>query len=224
MATEPPTALRAAAVLGVVAAAGWVVTVWQWEASDRLMSTGAPMSLDMGGQASPRSAAVFLALWLPMMAAMMLPAAWPVIARRGSAVAMVRVAMQYLAVWELVGVLVYGLLLGSGHAFAALPWLMDHPSVLQGALLLVAAAYTLSPLRGDHPAPRHDGSGLAYGAACVRASAGWMLALLALGAMDPRWIAVIAVLLTAERLAPRRSVASPNRRSDASPSRLHCEP
>jgi predicted metal-binding membrane protein len=96
-------------VVAYVATVGvaWALTVWMWFEADRLSTTGVPMSFDMGGDLSPGAAALFLALWLPMMAAMMLPSAWPVALRSASLPAMTRFVAGYLLVWEGVGVLAY---------------------------------------------------------------------------------------------------------------------
>ena len=55
----------------------------------------------------------FVALWVPMMAAMMLPGAAPAVSRRAHASGRVRVVPSfvgsYFAIWALMGVAVYGL-------------------------------------------------------------------------------------------------------------------
>jgi len=88
------------ATLGL-AAACWVVAV-------RQMS-----GMDMGVATRLGSTAFFAALWVTMMAAMMLPGAVPAVVRRARAGGRVRAVPlfvgSYLAVWALVGVAVYAL-------------------------------------------------------------------------------------------------------------------
>jgi predicted metal-binding membrane protein len=84
-----------------LAAASWVVAV-------RQMS-----GMDMGTSTRLGSFAFFAAVWVSMMAAMMLPGAAPAVVRRAHASGRVRAVPpfvgSYLAVWALVGVAVYGL-------------------------------------------------------------------------------------------------------------------
>src|SRR5438552_17257553 len=93
-----PTAAALTATLGL-AAASLVVAVQQMN------------GMDMGVATQLGSFAFFVALWVSMMAAMMLPGAAPAVLRRAQASGRVRaVALfvgSYLAVWTLVGVAVY---------------------------------------------------------------------------------------------------------------------
>ena len=101
-ATRGGTATAAAltATLGL-AAASWVVAVWQM--------TG----MDMGAATELGSFGFFAALWVSMMVAMMLPGAAPAIVRHLHASGRVRTVPlfvgSYVAVWALVGVVVYAL-------------------------------------------------------------------------------------------------------------------
>src|SRR5213594_1979259 len=86
-----------AATLGLAAAA-WIVTVRQMH------------GMDMGVATQLGSFAFFVAQWVPMMAAMMLPGAVPAVLSRAHANGPVRAVpfvVSYLAVWTLVGALVY---------------------------------------------------------------------------------------------------------------------
>ena len=49
------------------------------------------------------------------------------------------------------------------------------------------------------------GSGFGFGLCCVGSSAGLMAMLVALGVMSVGWMAVIAVLVTAQKLLPLRA-------------------
>src|SRR5229473_4731266 len=96
------------ATLGLAAAA-WVVAARQMD------------GMDMGAATQLGSFAFFVALWVSMMAAMMLPGAAPAILRRAHAAGVRALPLfvgSYLAVWTLVGVAVYALYRPHG-AFAA---------------------------------------------------------------------------------------------------------
>src|SRR5215831_20133597 len=86
------------ATLGL-AAASWGIAVWQMH------------GMGMGVATKLGSFASFIAVWVVMMAAMMLPGAAPAVLRRAQAGGRVRAAPlfigSYLAVWALVGVVVY---------------------------------------------------------------------------------------------------------------------
>ena len=93
-----PTAVALTATLGLAAAA-WVVAVRQMN------------GMDMGVATHLGSFAFFVALWVSMMAAMMLPGAAPAVLRRAHASGRVRAVPlfigSYVAIWALVGVAVY---------------------------------------------------------------------------------------------------------------------
>ena len=97
-ARTPATAAALTATLGL-AAASWVVAVWQMH------------GMDMGVATRLGSFGFFIAVWVAMMAAMMLPGAAPAVLRRAQASGGVRAVPlfigSYLAVWALVGVAVY---------------------------------------------------------------------------------------------------------------------
>ena len=84
------------------------------------------------------SFAFFLALWVPMMAAMMLPGAVPAVSRSARAGGRVRAVPffvgSYLAVWTLVGVAVYALY-------------RPHGAFVAGAIAIGAGVYELTPLK-----------------------------------------------------------------------------
>src|ERR687892_1409885 len=113
------------ATLGL-AAASWVVAVRQMN------------GMDMGVGTRLGSFAFFVALWVSMMAAMMLPAAAPAVLRHAHASGRVRAAPffvgSYLVVWAPVGVAVYALY-------------RPHGTVAAGAVAIAAGVYELTPLK-----------------------------------------------------------------------------
>jgi predicted metal-binding membrane protein len=170
-----------AATLGL-AAACWVVAVRQMD------------GMDMGVATELGSFTFFLAAWVPMMAAMMLPGAVPAVLRLDHARAVPLFAGSYIAVWAVVGLAVYGLYEPHGYAVAA-------------ALTIAAGIYELTPLKREcRRRCRTDvRSGLEFGLYCVGSSIGLMAMLLALGVMSVAWMAVVAVLVLAQKLVPPRA-------------------
>jgi predicted metal-binding membrane protein len=180
--TEP---LRSPLVVGTLGVAGisWIASIQQMR------------GMDMGTATELGPFGSFVGLWVPMMAAMMLPGALPAIAssRRTTFV------VVYLAVWTIVGLFVY-------------PLYAPHGATAAGVLTIVAGTYELTPLkrfcRRRCQAPGI--SGLEYGLCCVGSSAGLMLLLLAFGVMSITWMAIVAALVFAQKLlSPRAAIDVP---------------
>lgn len=178
------TAAALTATLGV-AAASWFIAV-------RLMN-----GMDMGVATGLGSFAFFVALWVLMMAAMMLPGAVPAVLRRAQASGRVRAVLlfvgSYLAVWALVGVAVYTLY-------------RPHGTLAAGAVAIAAGIYELTPLKQRFRQRCHESmrSGFEFGLYCVGSSIGLMLMLVALGIMSIPWMSVIAVIVFAQKLLPAK--------------------
>jgi predicted metal-binding membrane protein len=183
--TRTAAATALTATLGL-AAASWVVAVWHMNGMDMAVAT------PLGSFAS------FVAMWVPMMAAMMLPGAAPAVLRRARASARVRDVLlfvgSYLAVWTLVGVAVYALY-------------RPHGSFATGAIAIAAGVYELTPLKQHFRRRCRENvrSGFEFGLNCVGSSIGLMLMQVALGVMSVMWMSVIAVLVLAQKLLPARA-------------------
>jgi predicted metal-binding membrane protein len=179
------TAAALTATLGL-AAVSWVVALQQMN------------GMDMGVATPLGSFALFVALWMTMMAAMMLPGAAPAAMRRARANGRVRAVLlfvgSYLGVWTLVGIAVY-------------PLYRPHGSAAAGALVIAAGVYEFTRLKQDCRRRCREGvrSGFAFGLYCVGSSMGLMLMLVALGVMSVTWMSVIAVLVLAQKLLPPRA-------------------
>ena len=177
-----------AATLGL-AAASWVVVVRQMNGMN---------GMDMGAATRLGSFASFVALWVPMMVAMMLPSAAPAVLRRAHASGRVRVVLlfvgSYLAVWTLVGVAVY-------------PLYRPHGSFAVGAIAIAAGVYEFTPLKQvfRRRCCENVRSGFEFGLDCVGSCIGLMLMQMALGVMSVTWMSVIAVLVLAQKLLPARA-------------------
>jgi predicted metal-binding membrane protein len=175
-----------AATIGV-AAASWAAAVRQMH------------GMDMGVATRLGPFASFIAVWMVMMAAMMLPAAAPAVARRAQAGGRVRAVPlfigSYLAVWALIGAAVYALYRPHGLAAA-------------GAVTVAAGVYEFTPLKRHFRRRCRDSfrSGFRFGLCCAGSSAGLMLMLVALGVMSLTWMSVIAVLVLAQKLLPAKAV------------------
>jgi predicted metal-binding membrane protein len=169
-----------------LAAASWVVAVRRMH------------GMDMGVATRPGSFASFVALWVLMMAAMMLPGAVPAVSRRahasGRVLAVPLFVASYLAVWTLVGVAVYALY-------------RPHGSAAAGAVAIVAGVYEFTPLKRHFRGRCRESvrSGFAFGLYCVGSSIGLMLMLLAVGAMSVTWMSVIAVLALGQKVLPAKA-------------------
>ena len=176
------TAAALTATLGLAAAA-WVIAVWQMN------------GMDMGVATRLGSFAFFIAVWVSMMTAMMLPGAAPAVVRRTHASGGVRAVPlfvgSYLAVWVLVGVAVYAVY-------------RPHGSSAAGAVVIAAGVYELTPLKRHFRRRCRDSvrSGFAFGLYCVGSSIGLMLMLVILSVMSITWMSVIAVLVIAQKLLP----------------------
>jgi len=185
--TRAMPAATAAALAGTLglAAACWGMAVWQMN------------RMDMGTATQLGSFASFMAVWVAMMAAMMLPGAAPAVLRRaqaGGVRAVPLFAGSYLAVWALAGVAVYA---------AYRP----HGTLAAGAVVIAAAVYEVTPLKRHFRRRCREatGSGFKFGLCCAGSSLGLMAMLVALSVMSITWMAVIAVLVLAQKLLPAKT-------------------
>jgi predicted metal-binding membrane protein len=197
-------------VAGLFAAAAiaWLVVVAQ---AGGMESAPGTMGLN---------AAAFLGLWTVMMAAMMLPALAPLgivyagegpgrAARAGG------LAAGYLVAWAVFGVVALAVSLAAKE----LADRNDSAATWIGAAALVATgAYQLSPLKdrclvvcrsplhilmrtGAYRGPlRHVRAGIYHGGYCVACCWSLMVALIALGVMDLRWMVLFAAVITLEKV------------------------
>jgi predicted metal-binding membrane protein len=182
----------------------------------------------MPGQTWLGAAVSFLAMWIVMMVAMMLPSLVPMLSRYRQAVAEIRetrlgrltalAGLGYFFVWAVFGLAAFPL----GVALAAIEMqqaaLARAGPIAVGAVVLVAGALQFTPWKARHlgrcrEAPkcrcllppdsatawRH---GLRLGLHCSQCCVGLMAMLLVIGVMDLRAMAVVTAAITIERLAP----------------------
>ena len=224
--------LAVAAVLFATSVAVTVVWCGSMSPVDGMtMPGGWTMSMAwmrMPGQTWPAVASTFLGMWIVMMVAMMLPSLVPMLRHYRHALGSAGetnigrltalVALGYFLVWTAFGIAAYPI----GIALAATE--MKHPSVARavplavGVVVLIAGSFQLtawktrhltccreSPGRGrtiraDAGTAFHHG--LDLGLHCARCCAGLMAILLVTGVMDLGEMAIVALAITAERVAP----------------------
>lgn len=174
------TSIVLAGTLGL-AAVSWVVAIQQMN------------GMDMGTATQLGSFGFFMAVWITMMAAMMLPGAAPAVVRHvrtTSHLGTVPVYVaSYLAIWTIVGIAAYTLYQPHGTAAA-------------GAIVIAAGLYEITPLKRYARVRCQENlrTGLGLGVACFGSSIGLMAMLLAVGAMSISWMIVIGVVLVAQKL------------------------
>jgi predicted metal-binding membrane protein len=208
-------------LLLLVAGAGWLVVGWQgarMESNERMLTMG------MGFPA-------FLGIWSLMMAAMMLPAASPMVdafvrvqsnrrAAGNAYVSPVIFVAGYLLVWCSTGIAAFVLARWLEDAAMKHMWLMDNGARLGGGLIAAAGIYQLSPLKrtclGKCRTPMsfvatswRDGTlgavrmGIEHGAFCLGCC--WLLfaILFPLGIMNIAVMAAVTALILFEKVLPQ---------------------
>jgi len=209
-------------LLLVLAAASWVLLIWQ---SVAMNSQAMGMGLTMG-----MSAGLFMAIWVVMMIAMMFPTAAPMIlmfttvyaGRRQKSQAFVPTwvfVCAYLLIWTLFGVVAYPLALFAESLAGQSMWLMMNAPRIGGALLVVAGLYQLSPFKhlclAKCRTPLQfilsswrDGYGGAFrmgfvhGAYCLGCCWFLFVLLFPLGIMNIAVMALLTALIFAEKSVP----------------------
>jgi predicted metal-binding membrane protein len=180
----------------------------------------------MPGQNWSGAAATFLGMWAVMMVAMMLPVLVPQLSRyraslRGSSrlnTLTALVAAGYFTVWILFGAAAYPLGVAAAEATMRMPEISRIIPLAAGVVVMVAGVLQFTDWKARKLAccrelPGCCGELRAGGAAwrtgwrlgvqCVSCCLGPTAVLLVIGVMDLRAMAVIAIAICAERLAPQ---------------------
>jgi predicted metal-binding membrane protein len=220
-----PLARARVLILGsllVLAAAAWTALVWQSSITgmDQVENM---LTMDMG-------VALFLAVWVAMMVAMMFPTAAPMFLtfahvqqrkqRSGKPFVPTWVFVSsYLAIWTAFGALAYVAALGATELADSSMWVMDNAARIGGAVLVLAGLYQLSPLKdiclSKCRAPMafvltswRDGyggalrMGLEHGVYCLGCCWLFFVIVFPLGMMNVAVLAAIVVLIFAEKSLP----------------------
>jgi predicted metal-binding membrane protein len=201
-----------AATLVVLAVAGiaWAAMVHQ----SSIMAGMDGMDMGLGPFES------FAAAWVVMMAAMMLPSAVPVVLefartaerRRGWPVATAVLAVTYLGVWLMFGMVCYAI-----YSALRMPW-PNQPMVV-GLALALAGVYSLSPIKRASQARCRElcalhgplpfnlirsaaVAGVRYGLSCMGCSAALMVAMVLLGMSSLWWAIILGLVVLIYKFAP----------------------
>ena len=199
--------MLAALVVLAVAGVAWAAMVHQAHAM-------AGMDMGLGSIES------FAVTWLVMMAAMMLPSAIPVVlefartaeGRHGWPIATGVLALAYLGVWLLFGVLCYAV-----YAATGMPW--PNQPVVAGAALAVAGVYSVSPIKRASQARCRElcalhgplpfnlmrsaaVAGARYGLSCLGCTAALMVAMVLIGMSSLWWTVMLGIVVLTYKLAP----------------------
>lgn len=195
----------------------WAAAAVAWVAVVGLVRAMRPMSGTVPGLGT------FLLMWVPMMAAMMLPSVEPVASlyaravRTGRGRRLTAFAGGYLAAWAAVGLPVFGMVLGGG-------WLADHhpggATALAAVVFAGAGVYQLTPLKqrclsrcrsplgqllhyGSFRGPLRDlRVGLHHAGWCVGCCWALMALMIAFGTMNLYAMAGLAIVVFVEKRWP----------------------
>jgi predicted metal-binding membrane protein len=202
-----------------LSALGW------WWTTDRMRG------MDNGAWTALGAVGWFLAVWVVMMAAMMLPSVAPTVAlyarmtRSRSLLLAFLFVFGYLLTWAVAGLLALAVGKTAGWlGGATIDW-GDTGRILAGVTLLIAGAYQLSPLKdvclgkcrsplGSLLGSWRDGRvgavkmGTRNGAWCVGCCWALMASLFALGVMSVVWMGFVAGLIAVEKTLPWKRTAS----------------
>jgi predicted metal-binding membrane protein len=193
------------------------------------MPGGWTMSMTwMPGQDWSGAALSFLGMWVVMMMAMMMPSLVPMLLRYRQAIGTkwhgpvgwltVLVGAGYFLVWAVFGIAVFPLGVALATAEMQRPELSRAIPVVVGVIVLIAGFLQFTGWKAQQLACCRQGAGcssvmpasagrawlqgLRFGFHCSQCCFGLIIILLAIGVMDLRMMAVVAVAITAERLAP----------------------
>ena len=184
--------------------------------------------LPMPGQTWFGVAASFLAMWVVMMVAMMLPSLVPMLWRYRQAVGGPGTAhlgrltalagAAYFVVWTGIGLAAFPLGMALASACLRAPALARAAPLATGAVVLATGALQLTPWKARRLACCREAPGcgrrlpanaatawrhgLRFGLHCSACCGALMASLLVLGVMDLGAMAAVTVAMTAERLAP----------------------
>jgi predicted metal-binding membrane protein len=211
------------AVLAVAAAAGGALVAWGASPYARLLDHGHQPS---GAGAQAVGVVAFVAAWMLMIAATMLPTAAGLLravgrlteerADRRRVAALV--ALGFLMTWAAVG---YAFRAGDVLVHAAVDsvgWLDARPQLVAAGALVVAGAFQFSELKhrclvacrspasflhrhwhGRHPGRDAVRVGVAYGSSCVGCCWALMLVMFGLGMVSLGWMLILAAVMAAEK-------------------------
>lgn len=199
--------------------AGWVVFLKQGSQPMHVADGMMGPDLTMG-----RSWPLFFAMWVAMMAAMMFPAAAPMIVmygrmKRGDAVSVALFTGCYISLWIGFGALAYTLGIGVEVLASRSGWVSTNWARAGGALIVLAGAYELTALKDvclrqcrtpmsfvmSHWRDGRGGAawmGSVHGLYCMGCCWLLFLILVPLGVMNVAAMAAVALVVFVEKVMP----------------------
>lgn len=210
------------ASIGFLAGAGWL-SLWAWERSPgaRFLHHGSA-----GGSQPILETTLFVAGWLTMTVAMMLPTTVPLLAtfsgmvsRRRDHLRLVGVVVAgYLATWTAFGGGLYVADRLVHLVVEATPWLATHPQIITAAVLATAGAYqfsaakyrcldecrspvtfAMSRWRGMKPAREAFALGVAHGMFCIGCCWPLMVVMFSVGLGSLAWMFALGIVMAIEK-------------------------
>lgn len=200
----------AALIVLAVAGIAWAAMVQH----SREMADMAGMDMGLGPIES------FAVTWVVMMAAMMLPSAIPLVlefartaeGRRRWPLATAVLAVTYLGVWLVFGVVCYAI-----YTALRMPW--PKQALVVGVALALAGVYSLSPIKRASQARCRElcalhgplpfnlvrsavVAGVRYSLSCLGCSAALMVAMVLLGMASLWWAVLLGIVVLIYKLAP----------------------
>ena len=227
-----------AALLGALALAGWI-TLWWWSASPYAGYLGHAGWSDASAfaalcRAVPQGAILIPALlhasgWVLMLAAMMLPTTYPLLAmfariaaaRPDGSRLMLLVVSGFLAVWFAFGLVAHAVDAALGAIASRSAWLAIHGGIVGAGVLAAAGLFQFSALKyrcleechapfgfvssrwhGRSPAREAIRLGVDHGLFCVGCCWALMLLMFVVGMGSVGWMLALAVVMAAEKNLP----------------------
>ncbi|HLF78019.1 MAG TPA: DUF2182 domain-containing protein [Dehalococcoidia bacterium] len=216
------------------------LTLFLWGASPYRRFLSHDAIGDLGGRISLEYtglALIFVAAWVLVTVAMMLPTALPLLllfqrfvaARQDGWVLTAALIVGYLAIWVLFGVAVHLGDLGIHTVVSRSHWVEDHPWVLGATTIAAAGAYQFTPLKyfclekcrspfsfivghwhGRTPMMDALRLGLHHGVFCVGCCWSLMLLMFAVGVGNVAWMLGLGAVMAVEKNMPwGRRISTP---------------
>jgi predicted metal-binding membrane protein len=212
-------------LLGLILASWLALSLWTGSPAARFLDHH---DLEEDGLSGP-TVTLFVAGWLLMIVAMMLPTSLPLVATFRAIVGRRPhpdrlaglVVVAYVLTWTSVGLGLFVMDAGVHATVDAVPWLSAHPGTVVAVTLLAAGAYQFSSLkyrcldacrsplmfvmshwRGARPAREAFEIGLRHAAYCVGCCWSLMLVLFALGMGNLAWMLGAGAVMAVEKNVP----------------------
>jgi predicted metal-binding membrane protein len=210
--------------LAAVIAAGWTaLVVWGASPWSRYLS-----HQGLEGGAGPADTLIFVAGWLLMTVAMMLPTTWPLLVtfqalvgrRRRPGLLVGLLVAGYVVTWSIVGLLVHSGDRLVHEAVESIGWLGAHAGLISAGTVLVAGIYQFAPLkyrcldecrsplgfllnhwRGTSERREAFMLGVRHGLFCVGCCWSLMLMMFAVGVGSLAWMFLLGSIMAIEKNA-----------------------